>query len=166
MTAKNKKLYPWIARAILLAVLALMCASLFHFRDFRAYGGVWYRKRVAMYMLPTLFFCGLSLIYPWLLKWNRPKIFRTVLMIGGVFISTFMFQRMTWGITWAYPVKFDSRYILYNVSLVAMFAAFLWIFLWDVRVVVPVLYWILFFCAYFYHCVYCSAELRSSPWIC
>lgn len=162
MTAKTKKLYPWIARAILLAVLALMCASLFHFRDFRAYG-VWYRKRVALYMLPTLVFCALSLVYPRVLKWNRPKLFRTALMIGGIVISTFMFQRMTWGITWAYPVKFDSSYILYNVSLVAMFAAFLWIFLWDVRMVIPVLYWILFFCAYFYHCVYLFRGAAFKP---
>ena len=161
MTAKNKRLYPWIARAVLLAVLALMCASLFHFRDFRAYGGVWYRKRVALYMLPTLFFCAMSLVYPRVLKWNRPGLFRTVLMIGGIVISTFMFQRMTWGITWGYPVKFDStcRWWLFWPHSSGSFCG-------TCALSYPFCTGSCFSAHIFTIACICSAELRLSPWTC
>lgn len=145
---KREIRWGWLIFSVIYTVI--LAASMFYFRDFRAKTGMFYRKRILMYMAPALLMIAASLL-------NRKKerndvILRILFLAASMVLSLIAFQHLCWGYPWEIEVL-DWEPFWRSLSVIALFFAVLWIVIWDLRIVAVAGYWLMMVLGYLYECV-------------
>ena len=158
--SKKEKVVRWGQLSFIGLFLLLMAASLLYFRNtfFFAWTGMMYRKRVVLYLLPSLLSAVAVLFAP--AKRRRWKYGRVIYMLLAIFLSSVMFQHMTWNdhSVWKEPV-----YAALSISITAIIHMVVWAFVWDARIAAIATYVLLLVSGYAYECVYLFRGIAFKP---
>ncbi|MCI5956356.1 MAG: LTA synthase family protein [Clostridiales bacterium] len=144
----------------------LVAVTLIRFQAFRTPAGVWYRKRMVLYMVPVALTLLLSLLSPDRKK-CRKKGFATLqrgaFMAVGIVLGTLCFQGMCWQGEWLVAIPQDPVFLGLALLLTTAVYMTVWALVWDARVCTMAAYWFLYVCGYAYACVYQFRGVTFKP---
>lgn len=159
---KQKKYIRYIFLGLALILLALMIKSVGVNRCFKADDTKnWYRKRIALYLLPSLLFVVISFFRNKIhFTIKNGALLRTCFMVVAIVLGTCAFQRITCEIPHRPNYYMDWDFALITLSITAAIFMFFWLLIWDIRIAAVCGYWFLWIAGYGYYCV---ALFRGEP---
>lgn len=141
------------------ALLVLAMLSCFYFRyEFQAKTGLWYRKKMLIYIAPMAVAFVLSFFKPRIQpRWNA--LARGAFAVLAIVFSADVFQRMAWDDPLVYWVSIQPRFIAINLGVTAVVFTVIWLLVWDSRRAAMVTFWLMWALGYAYSCV---LEMRGT----